>query len=52
MRRFSFKKEAATCREMAREFAGHPEGPFLLSVAIAFEDLALVSSAARRRRCR
>ena len=33
-------KEAATCREMAREFAGRPEGAFLLRIASEFEELA------------
>lgn len=33
--------EAAKCRRQAKKFVGRPEQPFLLSVASAFEDLAL-----------
>lgn len=40
MRKCFFKREATKCREMAVEFAGRPEQPFLLDVANAFEDLA------------
>jgi hypothetical protein len=45
----SLHKEAASCREMAREFAGRPEEPFLLSLASAMEELALVRTARRKR---
>jgi hypothetical protein len=49
MRRFSLIKEAAICREMAREFSGYPEAPFLLRIATEFEELALTSIVRRRR---
>jgi hypothetical protein len=45
----SLSKEAAKCREQAKEFAGRPEQPFLLSVASAFEDLALRDKRTERR---
>ena len=32
--------EAAECRRWAREFAGRPEQPFLLQLAVAFDELA------------
>jgi hypothetical protein len=35
-----FKEQAEKCRRQAHEFVGRPEGPFLLSVANAFEELA------------
>lgn len=40
MRTETLTNEAAKCRQQAKEFAGRPEQPFLLSVASAFEDLA------------
>jgi len=48
MRKISLKKEAALCREMAKEFAGRPEGPFLLRIASELEELALISSGSQR----
>jgi hypothetical protein len=36
-----FKDQAESCRKQADEFAGRPEAPFLLSVASAFDDLAI-----------
>jgi hypothetical protein len=50
MRRVRLKKEAATCRQMATEFAGLPEEPFLLRIASELEEMALVSGGARGRR--
>ena len=47
MRKISLKKEAASCRRMARDFAGRPEEPFLLRVANAMEELALVQAGVR-----
>lgn len=38
----SLYDEAAACRKMARDFDGKPEGPFLLKVASAMEELALI----------
>ena len=38
----SLESEAAECRAMAREFAGEPEAQFLLRIAGALEELALV----------
>ena len=40
-----FKEQAENCRRQACEYAGRPEAPFLLSVASAFEDLAVRSDA-------
>ena len=34
------KEEANRCRETARDYMGRAEGPFLLRVARAFDDLA------------
>ena len=34
------RNEAEHCRELAPEFVGRPEQPFLLKLAVAFEDLA------------
>jgi hypothetical protein len=42
MRSQSLKQEAALCRQKASEFAGRPEGPFLLQLASALEELALI----------
>ena len=36
-----FREQAEQCRRQASEFAGRPEAPFLLSVASAFDELAL-----------
>jgi hypothetical protein len=44
MRTEILANEAAKCRRQAKEFAGRPEQPFLLSVAEAFDDLALKES--------
>jgi hypothetical protein len=41
-----FKQQAENCRKQASEFAGRPEAPFLLRVASAFDELALVDEAA------
>jgi hypothetical protein len=40
-----FKEQAEQCRRQASEFAGRPEAPFLLSVACAFDDLAIEADA-------
>ena len=37
-----FKEQAENCRQQASDFAGRPEAPFLLRVASAFDELALV----------
>jgi hypothetical protein len=42
-----FKEQAENCRKQANEFVGRPEAPFLLRVASAFDELALVDTAAR-----
>ena len=39
--------EAKKCRDIAAEFTGRPEGPFLLNVASAFEELALTTEKPR-----
>lgn len=36
----SLEKEAESCRELAKEFAGRAEGPFLLRLASVMEELA------------
>jgi len=36
-----FREQAEHCRRQANEFAGRPEAPFLLSVATAFDELAI-----------
>jgi hypothetical protein len=41
-----FTKEAESCRQQAAAYVGQPEGPFLLKVARAFEDLAAAQSKA------
>jgi hypothetical protein len=41
MRSLDLVEEAKTCRMRALAYAGRPEAPFLLSVANAFEALAL-----------
>jgi hypothetical protein len=38
----SLQREAAACRQMAKEHIGRPEEPFLLKVASAMEELALI----------
>jgi hypothetical protein len=40
MNRVQFLDQAHECRSRAQAYAGRPEEPFLLSVAIAFEELA------------
>jgi hypothetical protein len=40
-----FREQAEKCRKQANEFAGRPEAPFLLSVASAFDDLAITGGA-------
>ena len=35
-----FKAEAENCRQQALAYLGRPEGPFLLRVARAFDELA------------
>jgi hypothetical protein len=37
--------EAEHCRRLAPEFRGRPEPPFLLNLAVAFEELALQGNA-------
>jgi hypothetical protein len=39
----SMTEEAACCRKDAQQYVGRPEQPFLLRLADAFEDLALIS---------
>jgi hypothetical protein len=46
MRLKSMTAEAAECREKADDFADRPEGAFLLQLASAWEELALVQNAA------
>jgi hypothetical protein len=41
-----FKQQAENCRKQASEFAGRPEAPFLLRVASAFDELAMVDESA------
>jgi hypothetical protein len=36
-----FKEQAESCRRQACDYAGRPEAPFLLSVARAFDELAV-----------
>jgi hypothetical protein len=40
-----FREQAEKCRMQASEFAGRPEAPFLLSVACAFDELAVEADA-------
>lgn len=40
-----FREQAEQCRRQASEFAGRPEAPFLLSVASAFDELAIEADA-------
>ena len=40
MRNCSYRDEAEACRRHAAQFAGRPEGHFLLRVAQLFEELA------------
>jgi hypothetical protein len=40
-----FKEQAENCRKQANEFIGKPEAPFLLSVASAFDELAMDAEA-------
>jgi hypothetical protein len=42
MAQIALDNEAESCRQMAREFAGRPEEPFLLRLASAMEELALI----------
>jgi hypothetical protein len=37
------EKEAAACRQLAQRYVGKPEEPFLLRIASAFEELALIA---------
>jgi thermostable 8-oxoguanine DNA glycosylase len=39
-----FKEQAESCRRQATQYVGRPEAPFLLRVASAFDDLAIVDS--------
>jgi hypothetical protein len=45
-----FREEANSCRRQAAAYVGQPEGPFLLRVARAFDELALGNTARRTRR--
>jgi hypothetical protein len=45
----SLNQEAVSCRRTARRFAGRPEAPFLLKLASAFEELALITGAGEPR---
>jgi hypothetical protein len=47
MRLKSMTAEAAECRQKADDFADRPEGAFLLQLASAWEELALVQSGAK-----
>jgi hypothetical protein len=47
-----FKDQADSCRRQANEFAGRPEAPFLLSVARAFDELAISGEPAEARKSR
>ena len=40
----SLRREAASCRETAKQFVGKPEAPFLLRMASAFDELALIDA--------
>jgi len=42
MRQFSLKEEAESCRALASEFLDRPEQPFLLKLASALEEVALM----------
>jgi hypothetical protein len=42
------QREAADCRRKAVEFTGQPEETFLLQLASAWEEMALISSSRRR----
>jgi hypothetical protein len=44
----SLSNEAKSCREMASEFAGRPEEPFLLRLASAMEKLTLIQERVQR----
>jgi hypothetical protein len=44
MRAETLKEEAAQCRQRANEFVGRPEETFLLQLASALEELALVQA--------
>jgi hypothetical protein len=44
MRAETLKEEAAECRRRANEFVGRPEEPFLLQLASALEELAIVQA--------
>ena len=43
----SLRREAASCRETAKQFVGKPEAPFLLRMASAFDELALIDASKR-----
>lgn len=43
----SLRREAASCRETAKQFVGRPEAPFLLRMASAFDELALIDATKR-----
>jgi len=43
----SLEEEAASCRQMAKHFAGRPEEPFLLRVASAMDELARTGARTR-----
>jgi len=43
----SLVREAATCRENAKLFVGKPEAPFLMRMASAFDELALIDASKR-----
>jgi hypothetical protein len=44
MRNSSYSDEAEACRRQAAQFAGQPEGNFLLRVARSFEELEAAPS--------
>jgi len=43
------QREAADCRRKAAEFTGRPEEVFLLQLASAWEEMALISGTPGRR---
>lgn len=47
MRNRALHEEAAKCRKMAPAYAGRPEEPFLLRLASAMEEMALVQPKSR-----
>jgi hypothetical protein len=42
MQKRALRKEAELCRRLARQYAGRPEEPFLLRIAGAMDELAII----------